>query len=146
MRLKFKSCTFNCIYLEKCFNIAWSPTSTLRACLKNKSTKNYNNLCPTSILIAFSPKINPGFPDVLKTLKHIFLPVKALSIWSPCKECVWTFHPPELILHFLMQTTIGLSLLLPLASHQLHLNKEKISLFLLLCGKNITMSFAAPAI
>ena len=136
----------NCIFLEKCFNIAWTPMSTLRPCIKNKSTKNCDNLCPTSVLIVFSPKINPGLPHVLKTPKHIFLPVKALSICSPCKECVWTFHPPEQILHFLRQTMIGLSLLLPLTFHQLHLNKEKISHYLLLCGKNITVSFAAPAI
>jgi len=131
------------MFLEKCFKIAWTTTSTLRPCIENKSTKNYDNLCTTSVLIVFSQKINSGLPDVLKTLKHIFLPVKALSIWSPCKECVWTSHPPELILHFLRQTVIGLSLLLLLTSHQLHLNKEKISHFLH-CGKNITVSFAAP--
>jgi hypothetical protein len=89
---------------------------------------------------------NPGLPDVLKTLKHIFLPVKALSIWSPYKECVWTFHPLELISHFLRQTMTGLSLLLPLTAHQLHLYKEKISHFLLLCGKYITIPFVALAV
>jgi hypothetical protein len=91
----------------------------------NKSVKKHQNLGTNSALTLFSPKINHGLPDAMTTLKHIVLPVEALSIWNPCKECVWTSHPPELRLHFLRLTMIDLSLLLLLTSHQWHLNKEK---------------------
>jgi hypothetical protein len=61
-----------------------------------------------SVHTALTLAIKHALPTTTGRFEHTAIPAKALSIWNLCRECVWTFHPLELISHSLRQIMIGL--------------------------------------